>query len=311
MARAPGPGWPAQRWVDWGARRLAPVGMMPFSGLWFSDRADEVRFAEYYAWSAFRGRDALWRTLRVFGLPLHAATRIRRDGVSWSALTAVVVMAALLSVDYLALAWRVNAPGRGHVRNRLVLVERCFVCIAIPLLLPVWFREPMASPLALPRFLLMNTSTWSLVAFALGMQLLTKRHLAVQALYVLVLLGARVPSSSCVVADSTPEGSFYVLTTWRAVEGALAGAGGEGTPSVQECCSHIVKVMYVLVGWFLPSYALWALEYGARAKFSRTCAVQWEPLTLRLVAAHGVIAAVLAGCLWLGLHPRLWPASGT
>ncbi|CAD7703391.1 unnamed protein product [Ostreobium quekettii] len=281
------------------------MALGPFGGLWFRSADREAAFCEDYARSHFQLVDGVFRPLSLlvavaFGWG-RVANDLRDGSLSQRGCAALAVAFVAFALD---LHWLATSPEvRRRRRTGLALAKRVVVSLLPAVLAPMMFRDPVGGALSMARFTFMNTGVFSLLAPSIMCPLLAKHHLALQVPTVAILVFS-TPRLACTQAMITPQGAQYIVAAWRWLAALCTGAAIRmPAPEPEECCRDLVVVSLLVVGLWLPSYAVWAVECRARFKFDPRAS---RPLTLGTAAVHWMLLATGVSCVWSLMHPGAW-----
>eukprot|EP00803_Ostreobium_quekettii_P004100 evm.model.scf_112.11 EVM.evm.TU.scf_112.11 scf_112:92390-93147(-) len=243
--------------------------MLPFTGLWFANGDDEARFGEAYTAGVLNCPDRFLRRLRLVALPLYSlALLVAGEGI-WNGLLAALLSGLVIFIDACWQEWGVESTS--VMRTELTVMKRAILGpIATILLRPAWGAGEAATRWWAWRWLGVGTGALAVAAGSLAMPLLAKHELPMQFLLVAGLASC-VPSHACQAASQSGRTSQYIMATWRAVDDAVrVGSGAsQPTPPVRACCCHLIAMIYAVVGFYIPTYLLWLLEYSFRFEFRK------------------------------------------
>lgn len=233
--------------------------------------------------------------------------------------------------------------GVSKARTAIVLAFRG---VAYPIAAAVcfsrWIPNSLTESRSLVPFLVTSTGLSQVVALAFLMPLPCLLGIPLQAASV-ALLALMLGPAACQEAMAHDAGREGMLWAWRAMSAAsravlnavlLQEVEEVSAPEPTAACGHVTGSLYALIGVLLPCYALWAIEYSARARHASSMASKrkcgghwaagynegcdgeverqqeegeeeeepekWSPLRSSLLH-HGLMLAVVCAVAWEGM----------
>jgi len=273
---------------------------MPFTFLWLPNPVDEVVFARRYAEKHFESRDLLFRTIRACVLPVFLTVRLWQHGFGMHGLMALLNVTTNVLVECMGFDWQRDK--RGGKRTAMAVMTRIVI-----LFTQAMDGNSMAVVVqttgSMVRFLLVQSGLLALLVCNIGVPLLMKHHLVVNATAI-VAMGIFTMPDMCAVAVSSPESGPVVVAVWQFINAVFTGGVIENdhVPVPLDACQSVVTMTHFVFGLLVPSFAMWAVEYEERLDFSPGN----EFLTNNIMRKQMLLFFPVMGCLWLLLNFRLW-----
>ncbi|CAD7695283.1 unnamed protein product [Ostreobium quekettii] len=278
--------------------------MMPFTFLWLPNPVDEAVFARRYAAKYFAVRDLMFRAIRACVIPVFLCVRLWQHGLGWQALNALLNVALNVLVEWMGFGWQRDALG--GKRTAMAVATR-IVILLTQAMDATSMEIPVQTPLSMVRFMLLPSGLLVLFLTSIFVPLLARHHLPVT-LAGIVAMGFVTVPNACDVAVSAPESGAIVLAVWHFTNAVFTGGvlGESGQPAPYDACQGVVNMAHFVLGFLLPSFAMWAVEYEERTNFSEGISRPRELLTNDIIRKHMFLFFLVMGCVWLFLNLRVW-----
>ncbi|GMH41629.1 hypothetical protein BSKO_09539 [Bryopsis sp. KO-2023] len=200
-------------------------------------------------------------------------------------------LAAVSGFSIVLLQWGLMSVSEGsfwcRCRTWLLILLRSARLTTFSFGAPLWFGKAGTDVGTLLKNLVLRSGSLKTTWLAFGMPLMFKHHLPLQVVSV-VALG--VATYTQLVEGTCRSGAALLMKVWESVNEMLlllAGAPfNNHNPDVKVAapvaCGHVLMLIHFVLGFLIPSFALWRFELSSRRSFVTNLPSDDETKTVRI-----------------------------